>query len=253
ENSNPSEKLMLICLEIECHIHLHDFKKGAKTITKAFQIQKNYFNHNYFAILELELSLNLRCQKYQARLENYLTYYNHKQKKNIFKPNQESWALYEAYIYFLTKAKLVDPKKLPDHIKNRRFRMGKFVNEVPLYSKDKQGMNVAILFAQILIFIAERKFDSIIDRIEALRSYRYRHLRKDSEMYRSNIFIRMLETLTDNGFNRERSEWRCRQLHAKLQVPPEELPFKITEIEVIKFETLWELVLGLLPKRAYKN
>ena len=253
ENNNHGFKIAIILLAVQTYIHLLNYKAGKAAIEKAYQIQGNLYTHNYFAILELEIALNLRCGHYQDALENYLTYYNHKHKKNIYAPNKESWVLYEAYIYFLTKAKLVDSKKLPDHIQNRRFRMGKFLNEVPRYSKDKKGMNVAVLFAQIMIFLAERKYELVIDRMDALKSYRYRHLKKNSDMYRSNLFIRMLEFLPETGFDKKRSDWRAKQYLEKLEIPPRELPYKVSEIEIIKFEKLWKHVLEQLPNRRPRH
>jgi hypothetical protein len=46
--------------------------------------------------------------------------------------------------------------------------MGKFINEINLFAKDRSGMNISVLIAQILYAIAEKDYKKSSDRIEGI-------------------------------------------------------------------------------------
>lgn len=144
-----------------------------------------------------------------------------------YKVVEEQWKIIEAYACFL------------DIDSGKKFRIKKFLNEVPIYSKDKRGNNISILILQILFHLKLEERGAIIDKMDALRVYSYRYLKKD-ETFRSNCFIHMLLCIPRAYFNAI-----ALQRHAKNYV--ERLgTYEGGEIEIIPFEKLWEEILNLL-------
>lgn len=64
----------------------------------------------------------------------------------------------------------------------------RFLNDVPIFSKDKRGMNIPILIFHILYLILTKRYNDVIDRIVRIEKYTTRYLKKDDN-YRSNCFI----------------------------------------------------------------
>lgn len=125
------------------------------------------------------------------------------------------------------------------------FRINKFINDVPVFNKEKRGMNISILIIQAAFLIQQGKAEQLVDRIEALNQYAYRYLRK-TELWRSSCFIKMLSTLVKFDFNKKWAAPRIKPLYDKLiSVPIDAYPTSI-EIEIIPYEDLWELILGHL-------
>lgn len=113
---------------------------------------------------------------------------------------------------------------------------------MPTFSADKKGMNINILILQMLIYLRRNDRAAIIDRIEALRTYAYRYLKKDSTTRRSELFFRMLYLLTKSAFDVEEVERRSPGIFRQLQATPRHIA--AVDIEVVGYEGLWGLVLG---------
>jgi len=152
---------------------------------------------------------------------------------------KEAFLVFNAYIQFLIKLKMVEPAD------GSEFRLNKFLNQVPEYSRDKQGINIPILLIQILFFLVEKKHNRIIDRMESLNLYAYRHLKKD-DSFRSQCFIRMLSELVKADFKRKGTVFRTEKILGKMKAVLFETFPGSTEIEIIPYEHLWEVVLNQL-------
>ncbi len=151
----------------------------------------------------------------------------------------QTWTVYEAHIELLVafgKIKTDQPSK---------FRLNKFLNDVPLYTKDKKGLNIAILIIQVLFLLQQRKYSQIIDRVDALKQYCYRYLKKD-DTFRSHCFIRMLLQMPRADFNRIRTERYAEPFLTKLRSVPIAVSEQSIEVEVIPYEDLWKMTLELL-------
>ena len=168
-------------------------------------------------------------------------------KTKMFKQIAESIAEYLqlmlGYLEFLDTAGVYNGVNLPS------FRIYKFLNEIPLYQRDKRGANISILILHTLFLMLNRKEDELIDRIDALRLYSYRYLRKD-ETFRSNCFIRMLIEMTKADFHPIRTERYTADLLKKLKSVPLELSEQPLEVEIIPYEDLWEMVMKLLERNS---
>jgi hypothetical protein len=150
-----------------------------------------------------------------------------------------------AYLAFLHQSGLLQHP----HFDKKQFRLYKTLNEIPLYSSDKRGANISILIIQILFFLKNRKYDSILDRKDALQQYSYRYLRRN-DTFRSNVFIRLIIQMCRADFNPIRTRTYTHKLVEQLESKPLELAEQPIGLEIIPYETLWEIILTLLEKNA---
>jgi hypothetical protein len=235
---------------IRCYLHLKDYKKAINTIeeSKAYISSDNQIFDNY----EQTFLFLLRTKNFPQAYQIYLEVSNLSSFSSLPPYLAESWRLYRAYLQFFIKTNKIIVEKGPSGQPIRKFRMGKFLNEVPLFSKDKRRMNIAILIIQILLFLVRREFDNMVDRMEAFSAYTYRYIKKDRQIYRSHLFIKMLMIIPLTGFHRDRTAWRARKYLEKLKATTGELSYQNSEIEVIPYEDLWNYTLALLENRVDK-
>ncbi len=143
------------------------------------------------------------------------------------------------YCHLIIESGMVDRerilRKLPP------FRISKFLNEIPNYSKDKRGINVSILLMHITFLLQKKDYGKIIDRVDALKFYAYRHLRRD-DTYRSNCMIKMVIQMAKADFHPVRTERYTEDLFRQLQEVKLAGSGQNIETEIIPYEVLWDIM-----------
>ena len=165
--------------------------------------------YTWFKLQELYLTLCLHTRNYQKAWETYHCATGHRKFRSLFANAQEVWRIYEAWLYFLLRAGKIHDR---EGKAKKKFRLGKFINEVPTFSKDKRGLNVPILIVQIVLLLQEGVYDRLFDRMEAIAQYKHRYLDKEQN-YRSNVFIRMLLETSKASFNKKEAMERVERYH----------------------------------------
>lgn len=194
---------------------------------------------NWFIILNYHIILSYHSGNFQQALEIAQTALQHPKLKSQDERTREFWHIHEIYLYYFILKKKIIPN---DNNSLKKFRLSKFLNEVPICSKDKRGANISILILQILFLLHEKKYNAIIDRAESLKTYTYRYLRRD-DTFRSHCFIRMLLTLPECSFNKTTVLRRADKYWQQLQAMPLNVARQSAEIEIVPYETLWAFVL----------
>ena len=131
-------------------------------------------------------------------------------------------------------------------MRESKFRAAKFVNDIPTFNQDKEGMNVPSLIAQIAILIAEKKYDAIPHRLDALSKYWQRHIKKTDATYRSHWFIKMLQEIPKGYYKRVSVKARTEAMLANLTSVSVKSEEKDPKREVIPLEDLWAIFLELM-------
>lgn len=228
-----------------CHVQLRQFEKAKKAAQDCLPyLEEGSFN--WFKVYELYFLLYAHSGQYEQANEILTMAMGHPSFEGLPGNVQETWKISEAYLYFLECAgHLAAPDKEKQN--GRSFRLSKFLNEMEVFSKDKHGMNIAILIIEILLGIAQERYDELIDRVEAVEKYRNRYLREEG-VERANHFLRMLLQIPKNAFRREEAGAKAREDQLALQALPIEMANQTYEIEVIPYEKLWEITLEILPE-----
>lgn len=247
-----------ICLhhQLVAYMQLRDYEQGARVARRSQGLIEDG-SFNWFKNLEYLFLLAMHTKKYQEAYEVFSEGIHHKRFDFLPEKIREMWQLYQAYIHLLIDQEVILPS---DGDKNfTTFRINRFLNNMPLYSKDKRGMNVAILVVQILFYIQKRKYDTAIDRIEAIEKYCSRYLFKADTM-RSYYFIKMLLAIPKASFHQKAAVRYAAVSAKKMEAIPTELSYQFHKIEIIPYELLWDIAVGMLgtqivkvPGRSTKN
>ena len=222
----------------------------ASRYDEAFEVSEDYFANRprslftHLVLLFYYFILCIQSQSYQKALLVLLEAREVPSFRKLPQNLKQLWTINEAYVHLLIKSGKIDVAKHPE-IDARKFRLYKFLNEVPIYTKDKRGVNIAILILHIMFLLEARKYGKIHDRVAALEQYSYRYLRKD-DTFRSNCFIKMLIQMPKANFNRIRTERYAEPYFNKLQAMPENEKRQNIEMEVMPYEHLWALALDML-------
>lgn len=226
-----------------CHMQLGDYESSDQ-IAMAYLNEMRKGTYNWYYILFYYFTSLMHRRNYTDAwntLQSGLTFKNFKS----LAPNlQQIFKVNEGYLQFLIESGKIDQSNL-ENPKSKTFKIFKFLNEIPLFSKDKRGVNVSILIIHVLFLLQRKKYNDIIDRVDALRQYTHRYLRKD-DSYRSNCFIQMLLQIPRADFNRIRTERYAEKHKNKLSLVPMNMATQGVEVEIIPYEDLWEIVLELL-------
>jgi glucan-binding YG repeat protein len=158
---------------------------------------------------------------------------------------REEWRIANGYFYFLVEAGRLDVDEIQG-----KFRLKKFLNDVPGFAKDKRSTNVPVLVLQVLFFIVRQDFDSSAERLRAVDRYNSRYLLKDNT-FRSNCFVKMLLCALDAGFNKIATQRKAKKYLKRLAEMPITQVKQNYETEYIPYEKLWEIVISLLDNSHY--
>ena len=204
---------------------------------------------NWYKDRELSICLFFHQKKFQQGFEVFLEARYHPNFNSLNAINIEQWKLTEAWMHFFIKHELIQLNKDQEEIL-KKFRINKFLNDVPLYSKDKSGMNIHLIILQILFALQDKKYGLITDRIDALKKYQSRYLKKDDN-YRSNIIIRMLISMGEASFHKSATIRKTNKLWEQLQNVPSNLVDTNIHVEKVPYEMIWNAVLEYLDDRMH--
>lgn len=246
-NVNASMQIFLHQLMV-CHTQLKQYAEGKAIAEKCLAISEEG-TFNWFKNQELYLLLSMHTAAYQQAYRIFNEAVNNNRFRFLPQVIQETWKIYEAYIHYLIDVGRITMDA--DDTRFNKFRLGKFINDTPIFSKDKRGMNIPILVIQILFMILQQKFDAAIDSIEAIEKYCSRHLKKD-DTYRSNCFIKMLLQIPISNFHRAAVERKAAKFLEGLLSTPLEVANQTHEIEIIPYQDLWQLALETMDNKFHR-
>jgi len=236
--SNPSQIAVFHSNKAIAYLQLSKYQEGIHSINQALKLQPEKSN-NWANSMNTLFLISLHSGDFEAAYEIVKKVMQPKIFSRMLPNVEESWRIGDAYVHFLIEAGVLDvPKK-------RNLKVGRFLNQVPKYSKDYRVTNVPILIIQILFAISRKEYDKSIDRMKSVDRYVSRYLRKDNT-FRSNCFIKMLLCIPAANFNRIATERRAQKYLDRLRESPVVQVEQTHEVEYIPYEKLWEITLGLL-------
>lgn len=230
------------------YTQLKQYEAGKDAVEKCIAvIEEGSFN--WFKLQEAYILLALHTKEYQSAYYIFSTAVNQNQFPFLPPTIAETWKILEAYIHYLILIEQIMPKTSDKRFSG--FRLNRFLNETPIYSKDKRGMNIPILIIQILLLIYKKKFHSIADKMEAIEKYCTRYLRQDSA-FRSNCIIKMLLQIPAARFHQVAVGRKVQQYLEKLRTMPLNVANQAHEIEIIPYEELWGFAIASLGNNFHQ-
>lgn len=211
-------------------LQLRDYKSGEQSASDCDHIFQPGTD-NWFIFLEYFFLLCMHSGKYHKAAEVLKKAMGHNRFNKMQKVRVEKWKIFEAYLHFISPS---DTKGL--------FNIHRFVNEVPLHSTDKSGFNLAIIIAQIILFVDEGQTDRVISQNDALKIYAKRYIRMKAN-FRTYYFMKMLLTMIKYNFDIEKTKQISEKYYEKMISKSSGEKYPLEEFEIIPYETLWEILL----------
>ncbi len=222
-----------------CNIQLRQFEEGMESANHCLKIlQKGTFN--WFKYQELYLQLSLHSRGFERAVTILNETINHARFEFLPENVKEIWRIYEAFVQCLVLA-----GKAAAVNNMQKLKIAKFINDTPIFSKDKSGINIAIIVIKLLLLIQERRFSQVLDEVEGVEQYCYRHLRGEN-VQRSYYFLKMLLHIPNSGFDPALSRTKAERYLKKLNDTPLQVANQTHEIEVVPYEILWEIAIESL-------
>ena len=227
------------------NLQLLKYQKAKECVLKSLSYVTEG-EYNWYVAKEMEFLVTMRSRDYEDAFFVCLKVFNQPNFGMHYLSIYERWKINEAFIQFLMlKGRVVQAKGGV----NKKFRVNRFLNQVPKHSKDKRGVNITILVLQILFLLEKKRYEEIFDRIEPLRMYSSRYLRKD-DTFRGNCFIKMLMQLPAGHFHKEAVKRKAAPYLKKLESMPLDTANQAAELEIIPYEELWEYVMESLDNKV---
>jgi hypothetical protein len=242
-------KGMFLMRKIEAHLQLKQYVEAQQTIDLLFtKIDSSV--PNWFDAMDFLIRLTLATQNYDAAYKHVTRLLNNKSYSALPNTKKDLYQIYAVYINFLVRT---------GHVQNAspwgKRRTTSYFRATTVFDRDTRGVRVAIIIAELVYNILDLEYDSIESKINSLKVYCSRYLKKNNENYRSNCFIRMLLEIPKANFNPIASRRKAAAYHHRLLNHPLEISRQPREVEIIPFEQLWHIIIHYLrsPKRARKN
>lgn len=226
---------------IACCIQLKKHQEGVRAICELHEmIDAGTFN--WYKVQELYFTLCLHTRNYQEAYTIYQVVKKQSSFSRLPGNTRETWVIYGAWTHLLKAAGKV---RTEESQRLSRFRIQKYLNDVPTFAQDKRGLNVPILVSQIFLLLQQKQYDIILDRFEAIGKYKDRYLDHEHN-FRSNLFIRMLLEVPRANFHRKRTVANTQVLGERLKEVSLEIANQSHDLEILPYEDAWELLLDLL-------
>lgn len=219
----------------------------AEKLTNLVLTKRPENSPSWFKVMELKMIIYFRSEKYLEAWHTFKEVNNKKRKDTLNQTDVETWKVFEAYIALLVQMEKI---KLSPREKGavNKFRLSRMMNEVPLFSKDKRGMNIPILIVHFMFLLIEKKYDEADYRVEAIMKYYQRHLRLDAQSERTNCFLKIMDSAKRSGFEIETTKKTAKKWLDKLNEIDKNNFNQIQEVELIFYNNLWELMSEILRK-----
>jgi len=238
-----SEKLATFQLKkMSAYLHLRDYKNGKSNAEKCL---KSFppGSETWFLFMEYYLLLSIHTDNYINALAIYNQAVSNSKFKKITGNDKEKWKIYNIYLNYIIESE-GDGNPILQAQRKKSFRSSRFLNDPLLYPKDQRIFTVMLVIAQILFLIEKKGYNAISERIERLKSYANRQLKKEV-YFRLIQFIRLLQQLNKADFKVENLS-NIDKYYDRLIETPFSYRGLITELEVIPYEKLWNLILRRL-------
>lgn len=227
---------------IACCIQLKKHQEGVRAIAALEEIMERG-TFNWYKTQELHFTLSLHTRNYKEANTIFKQVTQRRDFKDLVQNLRETWTIYGAWIYLLRAAGKIQTDRKAS--KPDKFRIQRYLNEVPTFSRDKRGLNVPILISHIFLLLQQQQHGQLLDRFEAIEKYKDRYLDHEHN-FRSNVFIRMLLQVPKSCFKGRQIRENTECLHRRLQEVSLEIANQSHDLEILPYEDAWEVLMELL-------
>jgi hypothetical protein len=201
-----------------------------------------YGSNNWFAIIEYSFLSLMNLFDFAKARELYLEITTHPRYPLQPEAYREHWAIFEIYLHYALK-------RMPDYEKTelrKRYDPDRFLAMSPVARKDKQGLNAALLIVQIMYLLELQQYDAIIIKMEALQTYRTRHV----QAKKLAAFFKLLRLMENNSFDYKLCLKKGKPYYEQILTSTEEFHDPEQEIQVLPYTWLWDHALESMQRQS---
>lgn len=226
------------------YLKTKQFDLAFSTINETFKLVASKSTY-WFRLQEYKILGYLRSGNYQEATDLFFGIYTLNLRVAVMTSDVFRWELLEAYIYFLLDCEICKYEG-----RKKRFNVLRYINDLPDFTVRRRTENIPILIVQMLFFIVRKQYEKATDRVNSMSRYTKKYLINDSS-FRSNCFIKMLVEIPKQGFNKMAVERKTKRYYIRLIESETKLFYDPHESEIIPYEDLWEIILGILPDKGH--
>ena len=227
--------------KLACLTQLRQFSDGDSTVSYCIElVQEGDFN--WFRVLETQFYYYMYTRRYEEAMGVFAKVIYHPRYSNLSGGTRDMWTLAGGYLNLLGALNKLDKKSVEEVAGYFQPSTARYKNDFEVLDKEKEGMNIPLVFLPVLFSIANKAFEEEFGRsIEALDKYRKRYLENDTNR-RSAIFLKMILALAKKDFDTGRSERKMEKEWLLLQQIPPQVAGQSFAVEIIPYEDLWEMI-----------
>lgn len=226
--------------KMSAYLHLRDFKNGKINAEKCLQSFPEG-SETWFNFMEYYLQLALHTDNHIAATAIYNRAKGNSKFRKLHAETRERWNIYDTYLNYIIESQ-GEANPVLKAQRKKAFRLNRFLNDPILYPKDQRIFTIHMVIGQLLFLLEKKNHNQAYERIERLKSYANRQLKKE-EYYRVIQFIRLLQQLAKADFQIENLS-NTEKYYNRLIETPFFFRGLSTELEIIPFEKLWNLILS---------
>lgn len=227
-----TRRLVMLLYRMKALLNTREFSKGIDLLESSTNIIIPETSINWYILKETEFKLYLRDKKIAEAYNVYKIVLANKTFSRQVAQITEKWKIYHAYLVFM------------DNYLNKgdyKFSLSKFLNDVPVNTKDKSGYNFAIRIIEMLFQMARKDYNLLFSKMDALRVYRSRYL-NDNTYKRNHLFLTLLLKAEKAGFigkDIQKANWfEAKELRKHNN-------YFIADWEIVPYEELWDIFVEL--------
>jgi hypothetical protein len=229
-------------MKMPAYLNLRKKEAGLTALSKSL----GYFTvggNNWLMAMEVYFLIAMQAEHHILASELFMNAVNQPKFKYANPIRREKWKIFHAYLHYIFEVENLD-KKLLRNKYIYGFKPETFLQNTPIASKDKTGMNIAMLVLQIQYLFMTGRIDEIFDKTDAMSTYGYRHLNK-KENSRAYIYIKMLQMAEKRSFIYQYAKKATEKLHLQLRT---EIDSYSAEWEVLPYDIMWDHALEYMKE-----
>jgi len=205
---------------------------------------------NWFRTHELHLHYCLFARQYEETLSIFERSSQHPKFESLSGAVRDTWQVYGGYLHLLAALGKLELAKVEAAVGT--FRYARLSNEIEVLDKDKQGMNIPLIFLPVIYNLVKGTFDSSGISLEALEKYRKRYLDNDMNR-RSAAFLNMLMAFAKLDFTTASAEKKIKKELKILSKEQPQVAGQTFAVEIIPYEDLWAMMMGEQTQKSRPN
>ncbi|MEY4925706.1 MAG: hypothetical protein RI894_142 [Bacteroidota bacterium] len=223
---------------MSAHLHLRDYKNGKESAEKALSSVVVGCDI-WFELMEYYVLCAMHTESYLNALTILRKAKSHARFPRLAGVVREKWNIFELYLNYVTESQATkNPMYLAQ--RSKTFKLSKFLTDPILLAKEYRILTIQIVIVQILFLLDKKNKVAATERIEKLKMYANRQLKRE-EHFRMINFIRLIQQLPKSGYN-EIEFGNIDKYLKRFKDNPMQYRGLIHELEFIPYEYLFKMM-----------